>query len=226
MVHFNSLLLILSRLLHSRKEMRKYPVVTPKVGAGIQQPGVADGWAEFSHCIQNHSTGEQLAAVGAQCRDSVDHTGVTVTGLERFKGTRSHDCHCHLHPVQVWSRPHMCQTTIADLGSPAACPNTQLPHRGWHVSVRGHTEDWTVSAAIRLLTRATHITQGSGRAFKGRVVLQLPQCWLLVVVSPARTLRERLCSSVDEQQWCHVPNAPSTFVTGSKEGQLWPCRRL
>lgn len=94
----------------------------------------------------------------------------------------------------------LCQTTLADLGSPAARPNTQLPDRGWHVSVRGHTEDWTVSAAIRLLTRATHITQGSGRAFKGRVVLQPPQCWLLVVVSPARTLRGRLCSSEDEQQ--------------------------
>lgn len=39
MVHFNYLLLILSRLLHSRKEMRKYPAVTPKVGAGVQQPG-------------------------------------------------------------------------------------------------------------------------------------------------------------------------------------------
>lgn len=54
MVHFNYLLLILSRLLHSRKEMGKYPVVTLKVGADIQQSGVADGWAEFSHCIQKH----------------------------------------------------------------------------------------------------------------------------------------------------------------------------
>lgn len=71
MVHFNYLLLILSRLLHSRKEMRKYPVVTPKVGAGVQQSGVADGWAEFSHCIQKHSSGEQLAVVSAQFRDTV-----------------------------------------------------------------------------------------------------------------------------------------------------------
>lgn len=60
MVHFNYLLLILSRLLHSRKEMRKYPVVTPKAGAGVQQPGLADGWAEFSHCFQKHAPGEQL----------------------------------------------------------------------------------------------------------------------------------------------------------------------
>lgn len=102
MVHFNYLLLILSRLLHSRREMRKYPVVTPKVGAGIQQPGVADGWAEFNHCIQKHSTGEQLATVSAQCRDTVWTTQEPQSpGLEGSKGTRSHDCHCHLRPVQV-----------------------------------------------------------------------------------------------------------------------------
>lgn len=54
MVHFDHLLLILSRLLHSRKEMRKYSVVTPKVGADVRQSGVADGWAEFSRCIPKH----------------------------------------------------------------------------------------------------------------------------------------------------------------------------
>lgn len=71
MVHFNYPLLILSRLIQSRKEIRKYPVVTPKIGAGVQQAGVADGWAEFSLCIQKYPTGEQLAVVSAQCRDSV-----------------------------------------------------------------------------------------------------------------------------------------------------------
>lgn len=72
-----------------------------------------------------------------------------------------------------------------------------------------------MSTAVGLLIGATHTTRGSGRAFSGRVVLSLPQCWLALVASaspsPPEGPQAVPCFSCSQ----HI------LLVGGEEGQLW-----
>lgn len=86
-----------------------------------------------------------------------------------------------------------------------------------------------MSTAISLLIRATYITQGSGRAFEGRVVLRPPRCWLSVVVSasPNPLGGTVFLSGGAAGGSAVVPcfsRSEWILLVGSKEGQLWSCK--